>query len=101
MIVHVSSIYCTKNLQCKSLLNIIIREEVVEQIIVAKPVNKNKFMQIREKQRTASAKLSFKLTLGTSKCSQCSECELQHHQDLQIYVGSQQQNVRKCHCEFC
>ena len=34
-------------------------------MVVAKPVTKNKFVQIRGKQRTGGAKLSFKLTLGT------------------------------------
>jgi len=54
-------------LLCKSLLNVIISQackEVVEKIVVAKPVTKNKFVQIRGKKRAAGAKLSFRLTRG-------------------------------------
>jgi len=55
-------------LLCKSLLNVTISQtckEVVEKVVIAKPVTKKKFLQIRGKQRTAGAKLSFKLTLST------------------------------------
>jgi len=50
------------------MLNVIIShtcKEVVEIVVVAKPVTQKKFVQIRGKQWTAGTKLSFKLTIST------------------------------------